>query len=204
MPRPKPRRARFTTPPSLNFRRGLAARQASEEPCPRGLPVAHRRRQRGAQHVSGLFQRESAEEAQFGDAGLAPIERGELVERVMEIEHVNVVRRAVARRRPQASRGPTSRTASPSSGRVPDRRGCAASSRTPWRGTARGSARRRDPGRRAEGRPRARAPSAAACDRRRSRRRNAAARRRKLIVDQPGSTDRGPRDRPGSMPREGR
>ena len=91
MPRPKPRRARFTDSSA-----GLAARQASEEPCPRRLPVAHRRRERGAQHESGLFQRESAEEPQFGDPGFTLIERGKLVESVIEIEHVNVALRALS------------------------------------------------------------------------------------------------------------
>ena len=70
--------------------RGLSAREAPEEPCPRRLPVAHRRGERGAQHESGLFQREPTEEPQFGNAGLTLVERGELLERVMEIEDVNV------------------------------------------------------------------------------------------------------------------
>ena len=61
----------------------------------RRLPVAHRRRERGAQHESGLFQGQSAEEPQFGDPGFTLIERGQLVESVMEIEHVNVAPRAL-------------------------------------------------------------------------------------------------------------
>ena len=52
--------------------------QSPEEPCPRGLPVAHRRRDGGAEHVRDLLQGQPAEETQLGDACLATIESGEL------------------------------------------------------------------------------------------------------------------------------
>ena len=46
--------------------------------------------------MTGLFQREAAEEPQFGDARLSRVKGGELIEGYIQIEHVNLARLAAS------------------------------------------------------------------------------------------------------------
>ena len=66
--------------------------QSLVQPRPRRLPIPHRRRRRGVEDQSDVFQRQPGEEAQLGDARLAVIERSELVQRRVEVEDVDFSR----------------------------------------------------------------------------------------------------------------
>src|SRR6059036_2811297 len=66
--------------------------EAGVQPCARGPPFSFGGRHRNLQNLAGLCQRESAEEPQFCYLALARIKLSKLIERGMQVQHINIMR----------------------------------------------------------------------------------------------------------------
>ena len=72
--------------------RGGLTTHPAEEPCARDAPIASDGGRRNTQHIAGFLLRETAEEAQFHDPRLPPIEGGEFREGIVELDDVQAAR----------------------------------------------------------------------------------------------------------------
>src|SRR4029450_55387 len=70
----------------------LLAAELLEQPRASGLPVTLGGRDRDAEDLAGLLERQTAEEAELRQLALARIEGGEAGERGVEVEHVDIDR----------------------------------------------------------------------------------------------------------------